>query len=161
MTGCQGVIARALLFWRNIGRSGVSLKTNPAMRLASLAFALSLTTFLSTSASADGKQDRVKPELVVTTEPSEDGKTQDMRVVVRGISDYCRAIADTTVLRSSESIRIVRDRPSRVSRCMGTQDRAFLIKNVTPGRYMISYELMPYVAPARPIRVVWTNAYVE
>jgi hypothetical protein len=75
---------------------------------------------------------------------------RDLRVVVHDVTDYCVTDADTRILRTSESIRIVHDRPSRASKCITTQDLSFVVKDVAPGRYLVSYERMPLVAPARP-----------
>lgn len=68
-------------------------------------------------------------------------------------NDYCKTDASTDVLRTSDTIRIVREQPSRVSRCFSQQDMSFVVKDVQPRRYTISYEMVPLVVPARPLRI--------
>src|SRR5690349_6878392 len=45
-------------------------------------------------------------------------KGHDLEVVVHGVTDYCSTNAGTEIIRRGDSIRIIRDRPSKVSRCM-------------------------------------------
>lgn len=118
------------------------------MRLPILAAVL---TFASTAQA----EKPAKPELVVTRA----GK--DLHVTVHAVTDYCSTDADTRIERSSDTIRILQDRPSRVSRCITTQERSFVVKDVKPGHYMISFERMPLVAPARAIRIAWSHVTVE
>ena len=85
----------------------------------------------------------------------------DLHVVVRGVTDYCSTNAHTDILRSGNTIRIVRDRPTAVSRCLATQDKTFVVHDVAPGWYSISYEQIPLVAPARALRLASTTAVME
>lgn len=96
----------------------------------------------------------VRPILETTVEGS------DLRVVVKGVTDYCSTDADTTVLRGDGTIRIVRDRPAHVSRCFATRDVAFIVKDVAPGTYRVTYERIPAVAPARALTVASGTAVV-
>src|SRR5688572_29052949 len=80
-----------------------------------------------------------RPNLETITE----GK--DLRIVVHGVTDYCSTDADTRILRTSESIRIIRERPSRVSRCLAKTDMEFVVKDVEPGMYRVTYEQIPLV----------------
>jgi len=82
---------------------------------------------------------------VITTS----GEGCDLTVVVHGVTDYCSTNAKTDIVRRGASIRIVRDRPSVVSRCMATKDLTFVIHDLAPGTYTISYEQIPLLAPAR------------
>ena len=83
------------------------------------------------------------------------------RITVKAVTDYCATDADTHVLRTSDTIRIVRNRPHTVSRCIDTRDLTFVVKDVGPGRYAVSYERIPLVAPARPIRIARALALVD
>ena len=85
----------------------------------------------------------------------------DLTVVVHGITDYCTSNATTEVRRSGDSIRIIRDRPSRVSRCMSSQDVTVVVHDVTAGTYRITYEQIPLVAPARALTLASTTAVVS
>ena len=120
--------------------------------LPALLFA-SLTTLLLSTTTA-GAEPILKPEITTTMEG------RDLRVVVRGVTDYCTTDADTRIMRTSGSIRIVRDRPSRVSGCFSKQSIVFVVKDVAPGTYTVSYERMPLVAPANPRRVAFVTAFV-
>ncbi|MBX3209202.1 MAG: hypothetical protein KF764_29485 [Labilithrix sp.] len=108
----------------------------------------SLTALLllpvTSPAHAAEKTPRPRPTITATI----DGR--DLRVVVHGVTDYCSSDADTRIFRTSDAIRILHDRPSRASKCISTQDLTFVVKDVGPGRYFITYERMPLVAPARP-----------
>ncbi len=84
----------------------------------------------------------------------------DLHVVVKSVTDYCRADADTTVFRSDGAIRIVRERPSHVSRCFATRDITFVVHDVAPGTYRVTYERVPLVAPARALTVASGTAVV-
>lgn len=87
---------------------------------------------------------------------------KDLIVTVHNVTDYCRTDADTEILRTSDSIRILRARPSKVaSSCFDTQDLSFVVKDVSPGRYVISYERMPLVAPARPRQVATATTVIS
>ena len=81
------------------------------------------------------------------------GDGHDLTVVVHGITDYCSTNAKTDIVRRGDSIRIVRDRPTSVSRCMTTRDLTFVLHDVTPGTYTISYEQIPLLAPARFLKL--------
>ena len=85
----------------------------------------------------------------------------DLTVVVHGVTDYCSTNAGTEVIRRGDSIRIIRDRPSRVSRCMGSRDVTFVIHDVPAGTYRVTYEQIPLVAPARALTLASTTAVVE
>ena len=82
----------------------------------------------------------------------------DLEITLKGVTDYCSTHADTQVIRNSESIRIIRERPTRPSRCFSSDDVKFVIHDVAPGTYNVSYEQIPLVAPARPLRIAWTTA---
>lgn len=73
----------------------------------------------------------------------------NLTIVVHGVTDYCSTNARTDVVRRGESIRIVRDRPTVVSRCVSEKDLTFVVHDVPAGAYTISYEQIPLVAPAR------------
>lgn len=103
--------------------------------------ALALGVCLASPALAD--------HSVITTS----GDGHNLTVVVHGITDYCSTNAKTDILRRGDSIRIVRDRPTSVSRCMSTRDLTFVLHDVTPGTYTISYEQIPMLAPARYMKV--------
>jgi hypothetical protein len=85
----------------------------------------------------------------------------DLRVVVHGVTDYCSSNADTQVVRRGDSIRIIRERPSRVSRCMDRRDVTFVVKDVPAGTYRVTYEQIPLVAPARALTLATTTATVH
>jgi hypothetical protein len=82
----------------------------------------------------------------------------DLHVVVRGVTEYCATNAHTEILRQGSTIRIVRDRPTHVSRCIANQDLTFVIRDVAAGTYTVSYEQIPLVAPARALRLASTTA---
>lgn len=84
----------------------------------------------------------------------------DLRVTIKGVTDYCSTDADTMVLRGDGTIRIVRERPGHVSRCFATRDVSFLVKDVAPGTYRVTYERIPAVAPARALTVASGTAVV-
>ncbi len=113
-------------------------------------FIVSSTAPASASASAANAANAAKdgraPRPTITS--TRDGR--DLRIVVHGVTDYCSSDAQTEVFRTSDAIRILHDRPTRVSRCISTKDLTFVVKDVGPGRYRITYERMPYVAPASP-----------
>ena len=85
----------------------------------------------------------------------------DLTVVVHNITDYCSTNASTDVIRRADSIRIVRDRPTIVSRCFSQRDLTFVVHDVKAGTYDISYEQIPYVAPARFLRLASTTVNVR
>ena len=84
-----------------------------------------------------------------------------LTVVVHGITDYCSTNARTAVIVRETTIRIVRDRPTSASRCLTERDLTFLIRDVPPGTYTISYEQIPLIAPARFIKVASTTVSVS
>jgi hypothetical protein len=85
---------------------------------------------------------------------------QDLKVTVQGVTDYCVTHADTEIVRGDGAIRIVRGRPSRVSRCFVTREMTFVIPNVPAGTYTVSYEQIPLVAPARALKIAQTTAII-
>lgn len=113
--------------------------------------ALAALTCLTSSAPAQAEKTAITTTM----------KGHDLEVVVHGVTDYCATDARTEVHRSGEAIRIVRARPHRVSRCFSKQDMTFVIADVTPGTYMVTYEQIPLVAPARPLRLAWTTTTVS
>jgi hypothetical protein len=120
--------------------------------IAFAALALALTvTCLPTSARAD-KLDR--PKITLTK------RGNDLEIVVHNVTDFC-ANAETRIVRTSDSIRILRERPSNASRCLSTRDLTFIAPNVGAGRYTVSYERLPLIAPIRWIQVASTTALVE
>lgn len=84
----------------------------------------------------------------------------DLEITIHGVTDYCSTHADTQVIRNSESIRIIRERPTRPSRCFSSDDVKFVVHDVAPGTYNVSYEQVPLVAPARPLRIAWTTTTI-
>jgi hypothetical protein len=112
-------------------------------------------SFLFAAISAAGAAHAARPLLTTTTE----GK--DLRIVVHGVTDYCSTDADTRIMRTSETIRIIRERPSRVSRCLAKTDMEFVVKDVEPGMYRVTYEQIPLVAPARALTIASTTAVVR
>jgi hypothetical protein len=120
--------------------------------IASAALAIALTaTFLSPPARADKLE---RPKITVTK------RGNDLEIVVHNVTDYC-ASAETRIVRTSDSIRIRRERPSKTSRCLETHDLTFIAPNVGAGRYTVSYERLPLIAPLRWIEVASTTAVVE
>jgi hypothetical protein len=113
--------------------------------LAALALGLCVTV----SASAD--------RSVITVTPT----GHDLTVVVHDVTDYCSTNAQTDVVRRGDTIRIVRDRPTRVSRCMGRHDVTFVIRDVPAGRYTVTYEQIPLIAPARAMTIASTTTTVS
>jgi hypothetical protein len=86
---------------------------------------------------------------------------RELTVVVHGVTDYCSTNARTDVVRRGESIRIVRDRPTVVSRCMTTRDLTFVIHDVAAGTYTVSYEQIPLLAPARFMKLASATVSVQ
>jgi hypothetical protein len=84
----------------------------------------------------------------------------DLKVVVHNVTDYCTTNAHTDVVRRGDTIRIVRDRPTRVSRCLEQRDVTFVVHDVPAGTYRVTYEQTPLVAPARTMTVASTTATV-
>jgi hypothetical protein len=82
----------------------------------------------------------------------------DLEVVVHDVTDYCRTNASTDVVRRGNTIRIVRDRPTRVSRCFDRRDVTFVVHDVPAGTYTVTYEQIPLIAPARTMTVASTTA---
>jgi hypothetical protein len=85
----------------------------------------------------------------------------DLTIVVRGVTDYCATDASIEVIRREDTIRIIRDRPTRVSRCMAAQDVTVVVKDVPAGRYRVTYEQIPYLAPARALTIASTTAIIS
>lgn len=94
---------------------------------------------------------------VITTS----GEGRELTVVVHGVTDYCSTNAHTEVVRNGATIRIVRDRPTVVSRCMTHRDLTFVIRDVAAGTYTISYEQIPLVAPARFLKLASATVNVS
>jgi hypothetical protein len=117
-------------------------------RLFAFAAALALGVCLSAPAHAD------RSVITATAEG------HDLRVVVHGVTDYCSTNARTEVIRRGDTIRIIRERPSRVSRCMDRRDVTVVVNNVPAGTYRVSYEQIPLVAPARALTLGTTTAVV-
>ena len=117
-------------------------------RLLALA-ALALGVCVASPALAD--------RSVITTS----AQGRDLTVVVHGVTDYCSTNARTDVVRRGESIRIVRDRPTVVSRCMTTRDLTFVIHDVAAGTYTVSYEQIPLLAPARFMKLASATVSVQ
>ncbi|HEY8072654.1 MAG TPA: hypothetical protein VIF62_01050 [Labilithrix sp.] len=93
----------------------------------------------------------------ITTVPN----GRDLHVTVHAVTDYCVTHADTEVIRNEGAIRIVRGRPWNPSRCFTTRDLEIDVPNVGPGSWLVSYEQIPAVAPARPIRIAETTAFID
>jgi hypothetical protein len=93
---------------------------------------------------------------VITVTP----EGHDLKVVVHGVTDYCTTNAHTEVVRRGDTIRIVRDRPTRVSRCMDRRDVTFVVHDVPAGTYKISYEQIPLIAPARAMTIATATATI-
>jgi len=89
------------------------------------------------------------------------GEGHDLTVVVHGVTDYCSTNAHTDVVRRGDSIRIVRDRPTVVSRCLTQRDLTFVIRDIPAGTYTVSYEQIPLVAPARALKIGSTTVRVD
>lgn len=123
------------------------------MRLIAWA-GLTAVLFVGTSAYAE-KVPRPRPTI---TTSMTDG--HDLRIVVHDVTDYCSTDAETQILRTNDSIRILHERPQHASRCIEQQELTFVVHDVNPGRYTITYERMPLVAPARPLMVASTTAFV-
>lgn len=85
----------------------------------------------------------------------------DLKVVVHNVTDYCTSNAHTDVVRRGSSIRIVRDRPTRVSRCMDQRDVTFVVRDVPAGTYTVTYEQIPLIAPARTMTIASTMTTVS
>ncbi len=86
---------------------------------------------------------------------------RDLHVTVHAVTDYCVTHADTEVIRSEGAIRIVRGRPWNPSRCFATRDVDIDVPNVGAGTWIVSYEQIPAVAPARSIRIAETTAIID
>jgi type II secretory pathway component HofQ len=84
----------------------------------------------------------------------------DLTVVVHNVTDYCTTNAHTDVVRRGSTIRIVRDRPTRVSRCMDQRDVTFVVHDVPAGTYTVTYEQIPLIAPARTMTIASTTTTV-
>ena len=84
----------------------------------------------------------------------------DLKVVVHGVTDYCSTNATTDIQRRGDTIRIIRERPSRVSRCMSSQDVTVVVHDVPAGTYRVTYEQIPLVAPARALTLASTTVVV-
>lgn len=122
----------------------------PLIAFAALAVALT-TTFLPTPARANKLE---RPKITLTKRGS------DLEIVVHNVTDYC-ANAETRIVRTGDTIRILRERPSKAGRCLETHDLTFIAPNVEAGRYTISYERLPLIAPLRWIQVASTTTIIE
>jgi hypothetical protein len=111
--------------------------------------ALALGVLVATPAQAD--------RAVITTS----GQGHELTVVVHGLTDYCSTNAHTDIVRRGDTIRIVRDRPTVVSRCLTQRDLTFVIRDVPAGTYTISYEQTPLLAPARFLKLASTTVNVR
>lgn len=118
-------------------------------RLLVSAAALAMGMCLTIPASAD--------RSVITVTPA----GHDLTVVVHDVTDYCSTNAGTDVVVRGDRIRIVRDRPTRVSRCMDRRDVTFVIHDVPAGRYTVTYEQIPLIAPARAMTIASTMTTVS
>jgi hypothetical protein len=112
----------------------------PMQRLLALA-ALALGVTVASPALAD------KSVITATAQG------RDLTVVVHGVTDYCSTNARTDIVRHGDAIRIVRDRPTVVSRCLTTRDLTFVIHDVAAGTYTVTYEQIPLLAPARYLKL--------
>lgn len=83
-----------------------------------------------------------------------------LSITIEAATDYCASDAVERVVRAPGSIRIIRDRPSRVSRCIATRDHTVMVGDVEPGTYVVTYERVPLVAPARALVVARTTVVV-
>jgi len=88
-------------------------------------------------------------------------EAHELTVVVHGITDYCASNAHTDIVRRGDVIRIVRDRPTVVSRCLSERDLTFVIRDLPAGTYTISYEQIPLVAPARFLKLASATVNVR
>src|SRR4051794_14344780 len=122
--------------------------------LAALALALVLVLAVSVGFPRSARADR---SMITTTM----GEGHELTVVVHGVTDYCSTNAHTDVVRRGDTIRIVRDRPTVVSRCLTQRDLTFVIRDVPAGTYTISYEQIPLVAPARFLTLASTTVSVR
>jgi hypothetical protein len=102
-------------------------------------------TALAVGLSVSGAAHAGRAFLTASTEGA------DLRVVVHGATDYCAGDAD--ILRTRDSIRIVRQRPTKASRCVTSSDASVLVRDVAPGTYTVTYERIPLVAPARTLKL--------
>ena len=115
---------------------------------------LSLAAFgLSMCLSATAQADR---SVITAT-----AKGHDLEIVVHGVTDYCTTNARTDVVLRGDTIRITRDRPTRVSRCLDRRDVTFVIHDVPAGTYKLTYEQIPLIAPARAMIVASTIATID
>ena len=87
-------------------------------------------------------------------------KGHDLEVVIHDVTDYCSTNARTEVIRRGDSIRIIRERPSHVSRCLSSRDVTVVVHDVPAGTYRVTYERIPLVAPARALTLASTTATV-
>jgi hypothetical protein len=120
--------------------------------IAFVALAIALTVSCLPAPARANKLER--PKITLTK------KGNDLEIVVHNVTDYC-AHADTRIVRTGDSIRILRERPSKSSRCLETSDLTFIAPNVEAGRYTITYERLPLIAPLRWIQVASMTAIVE
>jgi len=117
-------------------------------RLLSVA-TLALGVSLAIPAQAD------RSAMTVTSEG------HDLKVVVHSVTDYCTTNAHTEIVRRGDTIRIVRDRPTRVSRCFDRRDVTFVVHDVPAGTYKVTYEQTPLIAPARTMTIASTTTTVS
>jgi hypothetical protein len=114
------------------------------------------TVLLSLSSVPPARAEKLERPSITTTMQG-----KDLHIVVHNVTDYCGADGQTEILRTADAIRILRDRPSRGSGCFETRDLEFTVTDLKPGSYMITYERMPLLAPARPRRVASAMAVVR
>jgi hypothetical protein len=133
---------------RGTNKSNGCLERSMAMHRFLATVALALGMCLAAPAHAD--------RSVITVTPA----GHDLTVVVHGVTDYCSTNAKTDIVRRGDVIRIVRARPSVVSRCMTRRDVTFVIHDVAAGTYTISYEQIPFIAPARAMTIASTRTTV-
>ena len=125
------------------------------MRRPTLAFAALVIALTLTCQPTPARADRLERPKITLAQ-----RGNDLQIIVHNVTDYC-ANADTRIVRTSDSIRILRDRPGRASRCLESRDLTFLVSDVGPGRYTISYERLPLIAPLRWLQVASTTVLVE
>lgn len=105
-----------------------------------------------------------RPVITATVSAGPSGAAparSELTIVIHGATDYCSTNARTDIIRKGDSIRIVRDRPTVVSRCVSQRDLTFVVKDVPAGTYSISYEQVPLLAPARFLKLASATVSVR
>lgn len=125
------------------------------MRPVSTVLVLVLALAMTSTAAPARAEKLERPTITIAK------KGEDLEIVVHNVTDYCVTNAVTQIVRTGDSIRILRDRPSKTSSCVETRDLVFVAPDVGAGRYTITYERLPLVAPIRWIRVATTTAFIE